>query len=241
MKVAFLFVAIGASLTGTGLALAQPPEATPYTTPYAYTPPAERPAEERGRIAAPKNAFELSIATGYTQGFGYLKEGESMPSVVTPGIGFDLGLGYRIDPNWAVLWAGQYQEFTAERVSAARGVTTSIAAQYHLAPTVMTDPWIELGAGYRFLWEDPSIGPTLMTHGIQLGRLRAGLDLRADKAVAVGPVIGADLNLFLFQDFPNLATNIPDPRVSTFIYAGLQGRFDFGGTPTMEARSIAKR
>lgn len=236
MKVAFLVAALGASMTVTGLAAAQPPE----TVPYAYQAP-ERPLPEAGRMAAPKNALELSIATGYTQGFGNLASGVGLPTVVSPGIGFDLGVGYRIDPNWAVLVTGQYQEFSAERADAARGVTTSLAAQYHLAPLKPTDPWLEVGGGYRLLWEDPNVGPTVLTHGIQLARVRAGLDFRIDKALAIGPVIGADATLFLFQDAPNVQTNIAEPRVSSFVYGGLQGRFDIGGQRTMDVERLAKR
>ena len=224
MKFALSFVALGISLTATGLAAAQPPEMTPS---YAMEPPESL---SKGRLAAPRNALELSIGTGYSQGFGTLKSGTGMPSVVTPGVAFDLGIGYRIDPKWSVLWAGEYSELTAERTSTARSFTTGIAAQYHFAPMQRIDPWMEAGAGYRFLVEDPTLGPNLLTHGFQLARIRAGIDFRVGETAAIGPMIGADATLFTFQDIPNVQTNISDPRVSTFVFAGLQGRFDIGET-----------
>jgi hypothetical protein len=240
MKLASSAFLLGAALTVTSLSQAQPPETYPPPAPVApaqgEVPVAKRP------LGAPSNALELSVSTGYTQGFGNLKSGVGLPSVATVGIGFDLGVGYRIDPNWAVLWNGQYQEFTAERVAHARGITNDIAVQYHFAPMRQVDPWIEGGAGYRVFWEDPDVGATLTTHGFQLARVRAGLDLRADEYVAIGPIIGADATLFLFQDVPNLGTSISDPRLSTFVYAGLQGRFDVGGktvspgSPTVAGR-----
>jgi outer membrane protein W len=240
MKLTLSVAALGASLSAAGFARAQPPEVMPSTS-LEYPPTTERLTGGR-RLAAPQNALELSVGTGYTQGFGSLSSGVGMPSVVSPGISADVGVGYRIDPKWAVLWSGSYQDLNAERTATAHGFTTSLALQYHLAPMNRLDPWVELGAGYRILVEDPKTGPSLVTHGVQLARVRVGLDFRAGEAVALGPVIGADATLFLFQDFPSVQTNIADPRVSTFVFAGLQGRFDIGGSTRSSAvASVAKR
>lgn len=234
MKFALSVVAIGTTLTATGLAQAQPtaPQPAPAWEPPStstYSLGAERPSIGT-RIAAPKDAFELSIGTGYAQGFGSLRSGVGMPSVATPGAGVELGLGYRIDPHWAVLWSGEYNELRAERADTARMYTSSLSVHYHFAPMSRADTWFSLGAGYRALWEEPVAGPRLVTHGIQLARARLGIDFRASEGVALGPVIGGDATMFLFQDTPNLDTNIADPRVSAFVFAGLQGRFDVGGS-----------
>jgi hypothetical protein len=196
-------------------------------------------APREGVVGAPKNAFELSLGTGYTQGFGHLQSGVGMPSVVRPGVAFGLGLGYRIDPHWGVNWAGEYSELIAERTSSARSFTGGAAAQYHFAPFKRTDPWLEAGLGYRVLVEDSSVGPNLVTHGLQLARVRAGIDFRPEDMVSVGPMIGADATYFLFQDLPNVQTNIPHPRVSTFIFAGVQGRFDVGESTKTPVRTAA--
>jgi hypothetical protein len=99
--------------------------------------------------------------------------------------------------------------------------------QYHLDPQVRVDPWLELGTGYRVLWEPLPGADTVVTHGLQLGRARIGLDLRGE-SVAIAPFIGADLTTFLWQD---LGSNeaIASPRLSTFVFAGIQGRLDVGG------------
>lgn len=243
MKLASSVAVLGAALTTTWLARAQPPESQPalYPPTPVYTVPSSEEPVSRKVIPAASNAFELSVGTGYTQGFGSLKSGVGLPSVATAGLGIDLGIGYRIDPHWGVLWSGQYQELIAERTAAARGFTTSIAAQYHFAPTNRVDPWLEAGAGYRLFWEDPSIGATLLTHGWQLARVRAGIDLRADSHVAFGPMVGADATLFLFQDAPDVSTYISDPRLSTFVFAGVQGRFDIGGTSSSSPSTISRR
>lgn len=85
MKIALSFVTLGLCATAAGVALAQPPEPAPYYVPY------DRLAERR--LEAPRNALELSLGTGYSQGFGNLRSGVGMPSVVTPGAGLTLGIG----------------------------------------------------------------------------------------------------------------------------------------------------
>jgi hypothetical protein len=239
MKLASFVAALGATLTASLLAQAQPPDGTPTST----TVTAEAPAERKAVPPAPRNALELTAGAGYTQGVGSLMSGVGMPSVATIGYGLDAGIGYRIDPRWAVLLTGQYQELNAQRTDAARGFNTSIVAQYHFAPTRRLDPWVEAGAGWRFLWEAPEVGPTVLTHGIQLARVRVGLDIRGDAHAAFGPMIGADANLFLYQDVLSgqQATTIGDPRVSTFLYAGVQGRFDIGNKTSSSSRTMARR
>jgi hypothetical protein len=178
------------------------------------------------RIAAPRQAFEITVGTGYTQGLGMFQAGVDMDRVATPGLGVDLGLGYRIDPRWAISVNGQYQELTAERAVGARGMTGNLAGTYHFSPYTRTDPWLSLATGYRMFWErNAGAAPNVLTHGFQLAKLSAGLDFRVDKDIALAPMIGADVNMFLWQDVTgNVA--LADPRVNTFVYAGLQARFD---------------
>ncbi|HEY1960688.1 MAG TPA: OmpA family protein [Polyangiaceae bacterium] len=189
-------------------------------------------AEQGGRmLAAPARALEVVVGTGYTQGFGMLQPGVDMRNVVNAGVGVDLGVLYRINPRWAVGLVGQYNELDAERATAARGFTTGFAAMFHAAPYRRLDPWVQLSTGYRGLWEIHNDGtPTIATHSLELAKLSVGVDLRASRDVAIGPVIGADLTLPLWQSNGGGAANaISDPRVATFVFAGVQARFDVGG------------
>lgn len=179
-------------------------------------------------LAAPQKALEIVVGTGYTQGFGSLQQGVDMANVATAGLGVDLGIGYRIDPHWAIGLVGQYQEFSPERAVTARGVTPGIAATFHAAPYSRTDPWVQLGVGYRFLWEnnDPAT-PSLLTHGIEAAKLTFGLDLRADKGVAIAPYLGADIGVPLWQSVGNTkSVAIDNPTANLYVFAGLQARFD---------------
>jgi len=251
VKIAVSLVALGAlSLSFAGVSRAQPPDTqpAPYPLPPTQTAPyyvgAESMQTPANVVPAPANAFELQLGTGYTQGFGNLRSGTGLPSVVAPGGAVDLGIGYRIDPHWEVGLRGEYAQFVAERSNAARAVTTGLALQYHLNPMRRVDPWLEAGAGYRVLIEESDVAPNVYTHGVQLARVRVGLDFRVDKAVSLGPVIGGDATMFVFQNAPNIQTNIANPTVSTFVFAGLQGRFDIGGrsvtgeTPTVTTAAM---
>lgn len=253
MKLGPLIAALGVITSASWLARAQEPEAPPTAPPrppppiyyptvpeHAIVPQPTTVVVQRG-MRAPRDALELSLGTGYTQGFGSAARGVGLPSIATAGVGFDLGIGWRITEHWAVLWTGEYQAFTAERSEAASGITNTLGVQYHFAPTSKTDPWAELGAGYRYLWESDRYGTTVQWHGWQLVHVRLGLDIRTNEGIAFGPVIGADATQFRWEDLPYYSVYIHDARLSTFIYAGVQGRFDFGGhtTPTYEV--YAKR
>jgi hypothetical protein len=181
-------------------------------------------------VPAPSQAFEATVGTGYTQPFGLLRSGVGMPDVAKAGIGIDAAVGYRIDPHWGLSVGGQYQELNAQNADASRGAAFTFAAQYHIVPTTRLDPWLELGTGYRMLWQvQGNNNPTVLNHGFELARARAGFDLRLSPDIAIAPVIGADATVFLWQD-QGTAVAISDPRVSTFVFAGVQGRVDVGGT-----------
>lgn len=188
----------------------------------------ERRSYLQQHVSRPLSALELTVGSGYAQGFGTLQPGLAMPRVANAGIGIDASVGYRIEPSFAVSFGVQYQELQAERDDAVRGFAWNLALQYHLAPDVRLDPWVELGAGYRMLWLVPfGPAPNTLLHGPQLLRLRAGLDLRVSPGVALGPLVGVDATMFTFRDDTTF-TAISNPTVSMFVFAGLQGRVDIG-------------
>jgi hypothetical protein len=179
-------------------------------------------------VSAPSNAFELSTGMFYTQPFGTLQGGVPMASVATPGVAFDLGGAYRMSPRWAFGASAQFQELTPERNSGARGLTVGLGAAYHFDPYRTSDPWVQAGMGFRALWETRDNERQLTSTGFELGKVTAGVDFHMVEGSTIAPMIGADLNLFLWQD-GNTSVAISNPALSTFVFAGVQGRFDFGG------------
>ena len=71
----------------------------------------------------------------------------------------------------------------------------------------------------------------MLQHGFELARAELGLDVRLSRDVALGPLIGGDVNLFTLRDpeGPRSDAMIPDKEVSPILFAGVQGRFDVGG------------
>jgi outer membrane protein OmpA-like peptidoglycan-associated protein len=185
-------------------------------------------------LRAPSDALELRVGTGYTQGFGTVAPGRTLDDVAGAGIGVSVDVDYRLSRPWSIGVEGQYQEFTNEQNSSARGLAANLGVTYHFAPVLRGDPWLRVGTGYRLLWEnDPTGAPaglTVLRHGFELLTAKVGYDVRVSEDVALAPVIGADLNLFVWED-PSNGSNqaLATAEVGTFVYAGLQGRFDLGG------------
>jgi hypothetical protein len=185
------------------------------------------------RVDAPRNAAEITIGTGYTQPFGLVRQGVNLQDVATAGAGVEAGLGWRIDPRWMVGGTLQYNELTSQVAGASgvRGGSGTVDGTFHFLPYDRADPWVKLGTGYRMMWTVNDQHPNVLTHGFELARLSLGLDVRTSSGLAIAPVVGADLNVFVWEQAQGASTsNISDPRVSTFIYAGIQARMDVGAT-----------
>ncbi len=198
-------------------------------------------------LTAPKEAFEIDVTTGYTQGFGAIsgRPGEALSDVAKGGIGVGVGLGYRATPELAVGLTGQYQELAPAATQAmgtrVRGAAIGVEGKAHFRPYERVDPWLSLGAGYRMLWIAPEgPGNNVLQHGFELARGRVGLDVRVSRDIALGPVIGGDVNLFTARNPEGPAGDavIPEKRASTFLFAGVQGRFDLGGSRVEKTGTI---
>lgn len=193
-------------------------------------------------VRAPRNAFEIGFSPGYTQGFGRIAgETRRLQETTDAGFGATLGLGWRATPHWHVGWTGQFQALGADASmpsgTGVRGILTGLDATYHAMPYQRLDPWIQAGAGYRMLWISPRSEPAARYNGVELGRVALGLDVRVSPDVALGPFVGADFDMFL-SEAPGggrATINLSEKRVSSFVFAGIQGRFDLAGFREREA------
>lgn len=186
-------------------------------------------------IDAPKRSFELGIGAGYTQGTGEIRDnGERVSKFAGPGGEVQLDLGYRIDHRWMIGAYGTYAQYDSPTPDwagiTARGVSTGLQAQVHLMPFSRIDPWIGIGAGYRGLFSASGDGPIEARHGVQLARLRIGVDVRASTAIALGPVVGVDGTMFTGTRIAGQSetgrVESENLTVAPFFFAGLAGRFD---------------
>jgi hypothetical protein len=211
---------------------------------FVESPPDVETETREEEVAAPDRAFELTLGSGYTRGFGSLQEGpeQDVDDRIGNGVTFELGLGYRASPRWMFGVTGGYQRYESgdevpEAISS-HGASARLDATYHSRPYSRLDPWVKGGVGYRLIYE--SDAPLAMDearfHGFDIASVNLGLDLRAGPAFAVAPFVGADLTTFLWEG----EDTIDDPMLSTFLYAGLQFRLDVAGD-TARSRDVASR
>jgi hypothetical protein len=208
--------------------------------------------EERiNQFTAPANAFELQMSSGYTQGFGNIFPNTSIINVAGAGVGFTAAVAYRVVPHFSLDLEGQYQVFAAENAGSSQGFNANVGVTMHGTPYARVDPWLRLAAGWRSVWQsDPntafyavnSPGGSFATnstnwfHGWEIANLRLGLDIRSSSNVAWAPFAGASLQTFLWENGQTIAT----AQWGTYVYAGLQARFDVGGAETT-GPALAKR
>ena len=135
---------------------------------------------------------------------------------------------------WSFGVDGQYQQLSSRDNTSARGFMTNLGATYHFEGTHRDDPWIRLGTGYRFVWENQPSGATdtsIARHGFELAALKLGYEMRVSEDVGIAPVLGADLDMFLWESPSNGPGRVlSSAEFGTFVFVGLEGRLDFGGT-----------
>jgi len=213
----------GALASAFACAVASPAFAQAYGSDVALPP-----------LKAPRQAFELGLSTGYTQGLGLIHAGRTIGELAGGGMGAGLELGYRANPNVSIGATGQYSAYNANdtlaRGTRVWGANAGVAATFHTAPYQSVDPWISVGTGYRMLFQAPSgAARTTMTHGFELAKMEIGVDVRPSDSVAIAPTIGADLNMFMWENPGTGNVALEDRRINAFVFAGVKGRFDLGG------------
>jgi hypothetical protein len=197
----------------------------------------EGPSYFTTRIDAPKQAFELAVGGTYTQGLSSPAGGMGTTDLTKAGAAVELQAGYRLMPELSLSLSGEYNEFNqGDRLSSSagtRGMVAGANATYHLLPYDRIDPWVRAGVGYRMLWVvGDATTPDTLWHGFQFVKLNVGVDLRTTEDLALGPMVGVDVNEFVWKNPTGSVGDqeISDKRVVPFVYAGLQGRFDLLGT-----------
>jgi hypothetical protein len=207
---------------------------------------AAAPGEQRSSEVAPAaRAVELTIATGYAQGFGNVASGQpSLTDVGLAGGAVEVGAGYRFVPQLSLGVYGSGAMFgrgdSVDKNANLYSATAGVEAGWHFLPARSIDPWISLGTGWRGYWVSADRGTTSQ-HGLELAKLRVGVDYRLSQSVSISPVIGADMSLFLTQSTPGADgySSISSPNVNTFVFGGVLGRFDIatGGASTSRVAS----
>jgi hypothetical protein len=206
-----------------------------------------RPAESTTTVA-PVSAWELTVGQGYNQGFGEVSEGGTkLQKLAGGGPSLQLGFGYRIDPR---LFVGVYAEgaryFESNEVpdhTEIYGTAFGVQANWHFMPFSRVDPWASLGVGFRAYWIDREETRTEALFGFDVARVRIGADYQLGPSTRVGPMIGATLATFSARLNPTTdeLEGIDDPHFTSFVFAGLQGRFEIGGKRVTQKQTLTAR
>ncbi len=187
-------------------------------------------------LAAPVHAFELALGAGYSHGSGDISShGARLQDVQGAGATVELKAGYRLTEGFAFGLYGSLTRYSAGDTLAGGtsvdGATAGLFADFHFRADRTTDPWIGLSTAWRGLWLSPDVGQTSGFQGWEIARFCAGIDYRVTRSVAMGPYLGFAVSTFLSENTPDTTEYkaIDGPRPDFFFFAGIEGRFDFGG------------
>jgi hypothetical protein len=179
-------------------------------------------------VRAPSDTWELTDTFGYAQGFGMMAPGRGLAQVAGPGLEVRVEGAYRWRPALSLGAEVEYQEFKYQPQKS-RAVAVDAGATYHLRPYWRTDPWIRMGTGYRWLWEldvNGRDGATVLRQGFQLATVKIGCDLRVYDELAVAAFVGADVNLFVWEEPPGGPSfAMSSAQIGAFFHAGVTARF----------------
>jgi hypothetical protein len=128
-------------------------------------------------VAAPTNAVEIGVATGYTQGVGPVGGGmQHVEDLSKAGGAVELDVMYRIDRTFAVGAYGSFSKYSnGDQISDQTdvlGATAGIQGVAHLRPERSMDPWVSFGTGWRGMWLSPESGKNTSLQGLELARLQ---------------------------------------------------------------------
>jgi hypothetical protein len=204
------------------LALLLPPRAA-----HAQEVPGELPVGSRG------NAFELGAGAGFAQAWSPATGGRT-GRVLTTGAGaaLSLDLGYRASANLGIGIWGEGAELGATVLrpvaSSLYAAAAGIGGTWHFRPRASdVDPWVALGTGWRGQWFGYQGGGTYSEHGLEMARARVGVDLRVSPSIAIGPVAGGAVDLFLTQQVPGGPwIRVASSKLAESLFAGVRGTFD---------------
>jgi hypothetical protein len=184
-------------------------------------------------VGAAGDAIELGIGAGAVDGWSVL-EATTAPHARVPGGGgaVELSGGWRAAPHLAIgVWGfGAQLSETPALPSTAGAYAAGAGAEgtWHFRPGATdADPWVSLGSGWRALWLTFLSDGTTAQHGIELARVRVGVDLRATPGIALGPVVGASVATVVTEEVQGGPWHlVPATRLDTFVFAGVRATVD---------------
>jgi hypothetical protein len=183
-------------------------------------------------MAAPDNAFELTIGGGYLNSIGTTEHLASIVDVTGQGGSLELTAGYRISPRMrlAIYGTGFQTVGSRDGDNDGHGLSAGIKSEYHFRPFRAIDPWISSGFGWKAVWLERD-GEDTALQGIEMMRFQLGCDYRLSTDFAVSPFIGISATKYLQESSSRTDgyDETEDRDLHWTFTSGVQARFDVGG------------
>jgi hypothetical protein len=193
--------------------------------------PVQTKAIYRRRVQVEERAIEVQATGGYQQGIGSIggDTGSHVQDVAGVGAGGDVAAGFRVSRYWLFgVYAGAAWFSAATTEQSLHSYAAGVQAQLHMRARRSIDPWLGVGVGYRVFSFTPQGGATSDHKALEMPRVALGVDYRVSDALALGPVVAADMSLFLNEPEGG-ATGSTRMTIGSFISFGISARFDFFG------------
>ncbi len=166
-------------------------------------------------------ALEIGFAVGSDQVYGSL--GAGLQALGEMGAALELEVALRIDPRWAVGAHASGSVYSGARTFG-RGAAAGLHVTRRFLPHRPVQPWISVGAGWRAQWLSAREGDG-PCHGVELVRLRVGVDEAVTSRMSLSPVLGVAAATFLSYGDAGHRRDVRGLRPSLIVFAGLMSRF----------------
>lgn len=164
--------------------------------------------------------MSVRIGAGVPFGKATGEEGDTQKSRYSTQLAWEIALGGKPTPSlyiggYAGAWGGAEGDDPYARTLCREGADRDVDCdsyssrvgaeiQWHFIPAGGVNPWIGYGLAYEWASEsitDDVAGRTeeSWVHGMQFGRLQAGLDIRLGKVFGLGPYVQAEFGRYVHQ------------------------------------------
>jgi hypothetical protein len=222
--------AVAALVAGACVALAAPARADEPLG-RADEPPTSRVAEELPRATG----LSLALRTGVALPVGevFLSSG-ALSSTVTGYVPVRLDVGLRYRRHFYVGIAAQLARVVpADCPSGGRcsgsDARVGVMIAYHLLPTRTVDPWLGVGVGFERLNVSRALGGAsvdVTARGLELLDVELGADVRATRALRLGPVLSTSIGRYSTVTVNEVTTRDFQPATHAWVMLGVRGALD---------------
>jgi hypothetical protein len=197
----------------------------------AEEPPAGHAAEELPR----PSGLSLALRTGVAMPVGemFVSSG-ALSSTVTGYVPLRLDVGLRYRRHLYVGVAAQLARVVpagcpSGGICSGSDARVGAMIAYHLLPTRTIDPWLGVGVGFERLNVSRALGDAsvdVTARGLELLDVELGADVRATRALRLGPVLSTSIGRYATVTVNEVTTRDFQPALHAWVMLGLRGALD---------------